>query len=796
MGSTVTDRITGLSTSVAIKAPVQAITQGDITLYGLGVQAGGGWVGSLVAGNRVLVKDQSNAVENGIYIAHATGWRRARDFNGYRDAVQGTAVPLASTGDRYRVVTEDPIIIGSSEIEFQLHPNDARVIPVTSRATMKTYDVPVGYQFSLEEGGRSGTFVVKSGTPPSDPQEGIYVGLGNGNYAERVWEGAAYVEWFGADPSVDDNTAAYDGATSVLADGALIRWSGAGENYTGNFTSESKSFRCDLNGATLTPYGNASAIRMEAVSTTYNVVEATLLPGATEFTVSGVAYMAGGSIGTLWDGATRATGGDVNFETVEVLSATDDGFNTTVTVVGCLDAHKGANAITFEHFAAPLVAPSVENGFYLNDDPTVTLPAVFIIGAKSPRMEKMTARGSIGHAFRMENCTHTQHKDLKTEHPLDIGSGNGYGATTYKCRNANFERISGDSTRHAIDISDTYGTNRVETVREENAKSTVVVVAHNGFGSGATVRDVKYKTSANARGVANSSQGYNDALRANHPVPLVDIDGVYVTYIGAITDADVNPVYIDTDGDFLSVSSVSITYTDDTETADQDSGSAIVRCFGSYKVAHVENAYANVTTRPLSFDSDTGGAVGHLHVSGLKFEKAGGPCLIKGYDLTVDGVNYGEINSADFVFDIRQGMNVQRHFSIRECRPLSGTITKVSPARNLDVTVLNGHVQPIGDQASNAFTIADLGAIPAIELFNRSVWFRIDSGVGTGTITVTMPDPIVENGHEIRMTVINGRNTISVDAAANSNAFTVAADEAANVMSVGGKWTKISSNTV
>ena len=196
MGSTVTDRITGLSTSVAIKAPVQAITQGNITLYGLDVQAGGGWAESLVAGNRVLVKDQSNAVENGIYIAHATGWRRARDFNGYRDAVQGTAIPLASTGDRYRVVTEDPIIIGSSEIEFQLHPNDARVIPVSSRAIMKTYDVPSGYQFSLEEGGRSGMFVVKSGVPPADPKEGVYIVLDNGSYAERIYENSVNPLWF------------------------------------------------------------------------------------------------------------------------------------------------------------------------------------------------------------------------------------------------------------------------------------------------------------------------------------------------------------------------------------------------------------------------------------------------------------------------------------------------------------------------------------------------------------------------------------------------------------------------
>lgn len=62
----------------------------------------------------------------------------------------------------------------------------SRVHRVSSRASMKAVNAPVDYQFSLDEGGRSGAFVVKSGTPPSDPEEGIYVVLNNGNYAERI----------------------------------------------------------------------------------------------------------------------------------------------------------------------------------------------------------------------------------------------------------------------------------------------------------------------------------------------------------------------------------------------------------------------------------------------------------------------------------------------------------------------------------------------------------------------------------------------------------------------------------
>ena len=67
----------------------------------------------------------------------------------------------------------------------------------TSRADMKAYDAPVGAVLYLNEGGRSGEFTVKSGTPPSDPQEGIYVVLDNGNYAERVDKSRPSPAWFG-----------------------------------------------------------------------------------------------------------------------------------------------------------------------------------------------------------------------------------------------------------------------------------------------------------------------------------------------------------------------------------------------------------------------------------------------------------------------------------------------------------------------------------------------------------------------------------------------------------------------
>lgn len=117
MPSTRIDRIDGLSTSVAVKAPVVAVSTANLTLYGL--QTVGGV--ALAADDRVLVKDQTDATENGIWVASETDWARAEDFDGNRDVVKGTLVITADPGDPtfYQVTTVGPIIIGTTELAFE-----------------------------------------------------------------------------------------------------------------------------------------------------------------------------------------------------------------------------------------------------------------------------------------------------------------------------------------------------------------------------------------------------------------------------------------------------------------------------------------------------------------------------------------------------------------------------------------------------------------------------------------------------------------------------------------------------
>ena len=113
-----TDRIQGYSGDLAIKTPCKAATTANTALAGLLTIDGV----TLVAGDRVLVKDQTTAAENGIYVANAATWNRAPDFDGVNDVVKGTQV-LVTDGDVsanvfFTLGATTPVSIGASAISF------------------------------------------------------------------------------------------------------------------------------------------------------------------------------------------------------------------------------------------------------------------------------------------------------------------------------------------------------------------------------------------------------------------------------------------------------------------------------------------------------------------------------------------------------------------------------------------------------------------------------------------------------------------------------------------------------
>lgn len=78
----------GTAPEEGVKAPCWASTSTNITLSG--EQTHGGI--PLVAGNRVLVRSQTNTTENGIYICNVGAWIRAPDFNEKSDVIAGMLI--------------------------------------------------------------------------------------------------------------------------------------------------------------------------------------------------------------------------------------------------------------------------------------------------------------------------------------------------------------------------------------------------------------------------------------------------------------------------------------------------------------------------------------------------------------------------------------------------------------------------------------------------------------------------------------------------------------------------------
>jgi hypothetical protein len=142
MTSTSIDVLSGLSSSAAVKVPCRAATTAAIALSGLQTIDGI----ALAAGDRVLVKDQTDTTQNGVYVAATTSWRRGQDFDGARDVAEGTIIRVneGSTwaGFFFALTTSGTVVFGSTSITFATTGGpgtiSAAMLPVVSAATLAT----------------------------------------------------------------------------------------------------------------------------------------------------------------------------------------------------------------------------------------------------------------------------------------------------------------------------------------------------------------------------------------------------------------------------------------------------------------------------------------------------------------------------------------------------------------------------------------------------------------------------------------------------------------------------------
>jgi hypothetical protein len=110
-----------------VKQSVRAATTADITLSGAQTIDGV----SVIAGDRVLVKNQSAPSENGIYVAAAGAWTRSLDMD------QGPEFPgsfffveegTVNANNGFVCTTNNPVTVGTTAITFEQFSGAGQVI--------------------------------------------------------------------------------------------------------------------------------------------------------------------------------------------------------------------------------------------------------------------------------------------------------------------------------------------------------------------------------------------------------------------------------------------------------------------------------------------------------------------------------------------------------------------------------------------------------------------------------------------------------------------------------------------
>lgn len=100
------------------KGSVKVATTANITLSGPQTIDGI----SIIANDRVLVKDQTSGFQNGIYIVNNASWTRTTDFNTSSQAAPGTSIFVEqgsiNIGAIYILITQNPIILDTTVLTF------------------------------------------------------------------------------------------------------------------------------------------------------------------------------------------------------------------------------------------------------------------------------------------------------------------------------------------------------------------------------------------------------------------------------------------------------------------------------------------------------------------------------------------------------------------------------------------------------------------------------------------------------------------------------------------------------
>lgn len=180
------------------KANVRVATTANITLSGTQTVDGV----ALVAGDRVLVKNQTTGSQNGIYIVAAGAWSRATDADISAEVTSGLNVFVSAGGQAatlWFLATSDPITLGTTSLTFtqigatisylagnglQLTGNTFSVLGTTNRISVSGSGVDISSAYVGQ------TSITTVGTISTGTWQGTPIGQAYGGTGANTAAGA------------------------------------------------------------------------------------------------------------------------------------------------------------------------------------------------------------------------------------------------------------------------------------------------------------------------------------------------------------------------------------------------------------------------------------------------------------------------------------------------------------------------------------------------------------------------------------------------------------------------------
>ncbi|WAW11692.1 tailspike [Acinetobacter phage nACB2] len=604
-----------------------------------------------------------------------------------------------------------------------------------------------------------------------------------------------YVERYKLSES-DDNTAKYNQLISEAPNNAKIVFP-YGKTLSGHFISENKSLNIDFNGCTLINTVNDKPIvQIGSLSATeYTVTEAVLNHGDTQFTVPNASSLFKvGDIGYLWDGATRSTTGNVNYETVKIKAISGN----VITVENFMAAYKGASTIRFYHSPDQLKRVELKNAVF-KPTPTHTAHTSIIANCENVRTNNIESVGTTGSAVHIRYSYDVIANDTRPLKAAAVGSGQGYGIQLFGVSKFTVNSVKGSGMRHVYDQDSAYF-GIIRDISDDDDKSAPVGLAHNGFAGYILCENIQVTTSQYP--VVLSEQGYGGtvpALKQNHPFRSVHVKNV-VARIRADVDPSTNTgvygVYFRNSVVGCSVDNIDVDVLHPSAMT-STSGSSLVRINGVVNKGLVlSNLKANKIGRVFA---STGGTRSGFVNDGSKVtlkDISVGDCsqiyLAQGhYFMTVDNVTItGSPKSGKIGVMTVVGSDVPLG-AYHNVENISYGGTGVAQLDCNATNAIQGSIGAGSKVAALGLTIVDGKTITINELQERMSWIRLGHAVGSSSITINLPKPQTVSDH-LQISNPAGRPSVILSGTNMNSEVTIAPDEIVTLRVAGSKWSIVS----